>query len=635
MRTEAAMPISYSDFLALATELAPKVNLFADVWSSDPNAEFFGGTSRDYLYWLKGKLRAAAASGSVENGIAHLRAQRVIDVREFILFESDIDVITTKNTNVSADRYGVKKIDSISADRLDPRTAAGQNELHQGFIPAEKIRLGRRGIVVTPAFGDGAREIYDSKPTLHFASKEEFAQTAFAKAKINHPILLALRYIRLLAVDEFQNHGSRYPDAKRMFSNIDPTSERSVREVVKTALTSGELSQFLAQPQFKKWINQAIQKTYRSYTNPTAADLLMKHFGADGLPRRYEGLEPTNQYLFTKHREPLTIESSFGEYGTSPAEVLQPVRRFFPDGKYYHGTRTETAFRSIVFQGTLPSNGGTAGDGLYGVAASNLDFARNWAGDSKRVVALDLDPRSRIIDIVAGPGAALYSEFLRRNPGATHSDFAEKFGLDIIRYPYESEAFVMKNGGVIRGAQGLERKLMKFEDLFKEAKKLSGPESFTKLLYLIHDNGLNKLERDLLLSEPEIAALQRDYRGKTIQEISKTEVFRELKDRGLPFLEFPVIREAFALGLRSATPEQLTTLYTWIPGGAEEETLEELDRSILERVLELNSKLDDAALLKKIVALATEQRGGELLQAITAYEARKLGPDRVLQETFL
>ena len=46
-------PLSKQEFQSLATEFAPKINLFRDVWSKSPDAAFTGGTVRDYLYWLK------------------------------------------------------------------------------------------------------------------------------------------------------------------------------------------------------------------------------------------------------------------------------------------------------------------------------------------------------------------------------------------------------------------------------------------------------------------------------------------------------------------------------------------------------------------------------------------------------
>src|ERR1051326_3967992 len=122
-----AEAITFEEFKAIAEELAPKVNPFRDAGAQDPSAEFFGGTTRDYLYWLKGQLAKGVTP-------AELRAMKIIDVRDFIIGDSDIDIITEKSLGLSAETFGVKKIDYV---KLMP------DEVRQGYIPAEKIRLSR------------------------------------------------------------------------------------------------------------------------------------------------------------------------------------------------------------------------------------------------------------------------------------------------------------------------------------------------------------------------------------------------------------------------------------------------------------------------------------------------------------
>ena len=156
------MPVTRQEFEELARDLAPKVNMFREVWQVDPQAEFFGGTSRDFLYWLKGKLRKAPDRASALQMASELRARDLIDVREFILYESDVDVVSKTQLGINATRFGIKKLDIIGADRFDPTTEAGSSELKQGFIPVEKIRLGKNGFAPKGAFGDGIGEIFES-----------------------------------------------------------------------------------------------------------------------------------------------------------------------------------------------------------------------------------------------------------------------------------------------------------------------------------------------------------------------------------------------------------------------------------------------------------------------------------------
>ncbi len=58
--------LGIEEFKSLAEELSHKVNLFKDVWTVDPEAEFYGGTSRDYLYWLKRQFRGATTRAQID-----------------------------------------------------------------------------------------------------------------------------------------------------------------------------------------------------------------------------------------------------------------------------------------------------------------------------------------------------------------------------------------------------------------------------------------------------------------------------------------------------------------------------------------------------------------------------------------
>jgi hypothetical protein len=158
--------------------LAPKVSLFADTWAKDPEAEFFGGTSRDFLYWVKGQFKDITTREDTVKKMASLRALKILDVRDFIIGESDVDVITSSGTlDLDAGDYGVRKIDPVDRQRLDPSTEMGKTEREQGHIPMEKIRLGRNGLIDWRDFGDGIGELHSGKPTVHFAPDEVFRQT--------------------------------------------------------------------------------------------------------------------------------------------------------------------------------------------------------------------------------------------------------------------------------------------------------------------------------------------------------------------------------------------------------------------------------------------------------------------------
>ena len=495
--------LSETEFEQLANDLAPKVNLFADVWKENPAAEFYGGTSRDFLYWVKGKFRGVSSKREAREIAAGLRAQLSIDVRDFIVGDSDVDVIAESPLQqVRYQDYGIKKLDSITHKILDPSTVEGANEMHQGYIPAEKIRIRRNGII--SQMGDGLEEIYSGRLSVHFSAPEEFAKTKFAELGINHPILLATRYIRLLGINYFNSYGQGVPN-KEILLNIDPETVLRMREVIDPTLDSKTLQPFIARDKFRAWLNSNIQKAFRSYTNPTAALELERFFKIDELVARYETLEPINQYVFAKFRDEKTIYENLHREGIDPKKFFLEPMQVFPDGTYYHGTRTEEGFKGILFQGILPSDSGTADGGLYGVNKNNIQFAEKWGGSRGRLLGLEVKADARIVDITRGLGEEVWKRY--QKSGKTLDQFADDFGVDIIRYPYDTEAYVVKNSSALKRPRGIHRQIFSFSKALEEAERVANLGqliAFHKKMLL---NSFNKLESETLFAATKPAEL--------------------------------------------------------------------------------------------------------------------------------
>ncbi|MEK7355012.1 MAG: hypothetical protein AAB250_01085 [Bdellovibrionota bacterium] len=497
------MPVSFEEFKSLAAEIAPKVNLFRDVWARDPQAEFFGGTSRDYLYWLKGRLIRADAKGELQQEIARLRAMEVIDVRLFILFESDVDVVSKQDmSQLNALRYGVTKIDRIDAKRFDPSTPEGANEIDQGNVPAEKIRLGKKGVNAYTTFGDGAREIYESKLTVSFAPDARFWETHYAKAGRNHPVLLALRYLRLVAMDYYQSEGRGLPNRERLFERMPKADQEEVARVIEAALRDPRVAEFMKDAKFNSWMNGTQAKAFRSYTSPEAALMLFTHFKAHMLSQVFGGIDPVNQTLFRKQVDLREVEKNLTTYSVQRAEFFESPAKMFSDGRLYHGTKEDAWFRSIIFQGVMPSEGGSAGKGLYGVPIENVSFAVDWGKSIDRVVSMEVSKDAKIVDVTRGEGKRVFSDF-----GGDYEKFAAAFGIDIVRYPYGlTRAVVVKNAGVLAKPDGYTRKLMPLDKIRSHLRAPDVRLTFQSFTQLIADNGLNSEEMSLLMKDATISA---------------------------------------------------------------------------------------------------------------------------------
>ena len=524
--------LSEAEFRSLAAELAPKVNLFREVWQQDSEAEFYGGTSRDFLYWLKGRFTEARTRADAQKVIDHLKQMTSIDVQSFIVGNSDIDIVSKKPLSISPLDFGVRKIDTQPVAIFDPASEAGFNELHQGYAPAEKIRLGKKGVIKSPALGDGTHEIFSGKLTVHFATAEEFAKTSFAQQKLNHPSLLALRYLRLLAFNYFQTFGKGFPDLAKLQASMDQESAEAVKKIIQEAVASGELSPFLENQKFRSWANGSIQKAFRSYTNPTAALELMKIFGVDKLIARHSrDLEPINQYVFALDRDLEKIAKNFKMAGIKAESVYLNPKDVFPDLYLYHGTGSDEAFRGILFQGVLPSVGGSADSGLYGVDVTNQAFAEEYRQKRDLLLKFPVKPTAKIIDLNNDPGKKLWESYQANGGG--YDKFAEAYGADILIYPYHTRAMVVKNSAALGNAEGVYRQLLRLEDLLVRAKNIHDPATLFSLIDINRLN-LNDAQDVVRNSAVSIEAI-RTYGAQVSSEHRR--LILRLMTKRLPFQE--------------------------------------------------------------------------------------------------
>ena len=78
-----------------------------------------------------------------------------------------------------------------------------------------------------------------------------------------------------------------------------------------------------------------------------------------------------------------------------------------------------------------------AGRGLYGVAIGNVAFAQTWGKSKDRVTSFEVQPPAKLVDISEGNGAQLYQAYRKNHPEGNEDTFADYFGIDILRYPYD------------------------------------------------------------------------------------------------------------------------------------------------------------------------------------------------------
>ncbi len=477
--------LTETEFRNLAEQLSPKVDVFGYIWSIDPEAEFYGGTTRDFLYWVKGRFQNSSSREQSLQIRHDLLLRESIEGREFILGESDIDIITEKSVQIDPGTFGIRKIDTHDFKIFDTESVEGLNERLQGYIPAEKIRLGSRGFTENVTFGKGLSEIYQGRLTVHFTPEADFSQSLYAQRMENHQVLLALRYLRLLAMDYFNSYGSGYPDTAHLFA-IDTKSRQDVERILNSVLDGKSLKPYLERERFNSWLNGTIRKAFRSYTNPTAAYLLMKEFKVDQLTLVYEGVESINDYVFVKKYDLTRTASMLKKFEVDQDKFYLNFTSEFPDQKYYHGTRSKQNLSNIVLQGALPSSHGNAGRGLYGVGIANFDDAASWASDPKLVVEFEIDgSKAHLVDVTRGEGKRVFELYNKQYDGRSanvYDAFADDFSIDIIKYPYSFRAFVLKNSAVIKNRQGVYYKIRTLHQLLQTIEKIETTKEFVEVI---------------------------------------------------------------------------------------------------------------------------------------------------------
>ena len=228
-----------------------RVELFQQVWRVDPTAKIFGGTVRDFLWFLRREL-ASARSASESSATVTRLSGRTIEAQEFIPALSDVDVISSEAmTSVLTDNGHISRIETQPPSRFVPGGQGYEDELTQGSVPIEKLLLGADGFADPEglSYRAGLAEIYAAKPSVRFDAR--VVATDRYRNHGNHPVLLVLRYLRQVARAVAALHGNTFIENSVVLSALDLGSASSCQQVVSELLRRPEqLNPFLANPHF-------------------------------------------------------------------------------------------------------------------------------------------------------------------------------------------------------------------------------------------------------------------------------------------------------------------------------------------------------------------------------------------------
>lgn len=454
--------------MEIATAAAPNVDLFRAIWAVDPSARFYGGTSRDFLWYVRRRLAVCRNVACIDR-VARLLATETIDVREFLVGESDVDTVTAMGlSDVAYDATYLRRLEAVSPEWLTPGTPLFFQEERQGGLPIEKILLGAHGFVPHPvaSLRGGESDVYHARPRV--VVDERIRDTAMFREHQNHPLLLAVRWLRQTAVAFYQRFGRKVPTEAELEAVSDANAVTAVEKVLAEARGPKALEDFADDTVFRKRLLRQLKRLFRSYTCPEAALALYERFGVSRALEAFEGrLEPFLNVLFRKYRDPDKIAANRARLPLA-GSLLMPVREWarrqgleLVDGRLplFHGAGSLSAYRSISFEGILPSVVGLAGEGPYAVDLRSLSFSQGWsqsrAKTSQPLVAeLAIDGDAILLDLTDPRSAELERSFAALGVpggGAFEDELADFLGADLLRYPYDDvHAYVAKNGDIVR-----------------------------------------------------------------------------------------------------------------------------------------------------------------------------------------
>ncbi|MEK7357466.1 MAG: hypothetical protein AAB250_13525, partial [Bdellovibrionota bacterium] len=337
-----------------------------------------------------------------------------------------------------------------------------------------------------------------NRPTIQVPEMSKFWQTHYAREKLNHPILLATRYLRLVSNLQFAHEG---PEVPFPLEKLDKPSLDFVTASITDASDRKRFNEFLAQPKFREWLTKNLFSLFGKKASPNATESLMKATGLNTLIRKRQ-LLPVNHLEFVA-KSGLAGDAKLRGIGIEPSAFFENVREIVPELLLFHGTKQEAWYQLIVRDGFVPSESGFKGSGLYSVARPEIANALAYAGGhANLVVGFPLDADARIVDLRKPDVERAIMKYATTrgwlgsdNEKLAHA--ANELGIDA--YVYElgrsgngnpgGRAFLIKNGAVLGKPYGLNRKTMSFEALLGLATKVKSDTELISLATAIRDSG--------------------------------------------------------------------------------------------------------------------------------------------------
>jgi hypothetical protein len=534
------------EFEDLIVDLAPRIDVFADVLEVDPNAQLYGEAIRDLAYWV---FKQAIKTKTQQDWIqlrAELYAIQRIAARDFLNPESKLQFIVDRSNldrakfTITPETYGLTNLTFLGREAFLVGTKQYARESKKGSLPLESFRISAFGIQRSgyESLGDLLYRI----PSIHFPITAN-RTVEDASDLEDYPIWLVLRYLRLLTIDYTAEYGGNQPvDLRKILDRVLEINADRIKGIVTYATNGLELQPALNYPHLNRQINQMIRQTI--VTNPGLADQLFKYFGIYKFISAYRQLQRIPSYITAVRKDPTRIHRQYEHFHTTNEQLLTPLVAVLPHRLLYHDAQDYERFHEALMSRAISLNR------MFGVrGVFTTDFEGLPSGDA--VTGPDLDymveilvtENARLIDITQGEGLRVFTQLRDELKDKTELEvldmMADQFGADVIRFQRNGKTiYALKNAAAIESTSGLRLKIKPLTELVAEIGRISTADDIRVLLQNVR---LNRYHSKADLRS--LAVALRD--SKNAGQFAR--IFRELA--GSASFQFDVFYEDFCTNL--------------------------------------------------------------------------------------
>ena len=265
--------LSEKDYVNEASAIAANVDAFQAVFKKYPQAKIYGGAPRDFLLWLNRQFDSITSKDDALKKLKDLKKGEAVSADSFLLEHSDIDLILDEELK-SGDKDEVltyakskRTIQRINGKRYFSDLQV-QTELAQGYAPAEKLYFDGKKIHSAPKFSDGLNEFYHDSFSLTLTEPSKFWESHYAKLKLNHPILISLRYLRILS-----------QSGRSQRSPLERDTLAQIKSSIETWKKDGHFQECLTEVNFVKFLEKSISTVAHTHQVAGLSLKLLKDSG--------------------------------------------------------------------------------------------------------------------------------------------------------------------------------------------------------------------------------------------------------------------------------------------------------------------------------------------------------------------